>query len=289
MAGVGLAGSIGSAAIGSSAASNAASTQASAAEQAAQLQYQESQNALQFQKDQWNTQQKNLAPWLSEGQSALANLKGLTSKPGSGLLTPWTETFVPPTEAQAEQYPGYKFGLDQGTEALQNSAAAKGSLESGNTQEALTKFAQNYAQNDYTNVYDQAMQQFNQRYGIFENNQTNEFNKLAALSGMGQTAATTLGTEGQQASQNVGNIDLTTGAQQGQQINNAAAATASGYIGGANAWGGALSGGTNNLMNLALLNQIYGGGGGGMFGSGGGGGYNPYSNADTSMIPAGDG
>ncbi|HZW05398.1 MAG TPA: hypothetical protein VFF58_00690 [Candidatus Nitrosotalea sp.] len=259
-AGVSAAGALGGAAISSNAAGKAASTQASAAEQGQQLQAKEAADALAFQKEQWTTQQANLAPWLSAGKGALSNLTGLLSTPGAGLLTPWSSTFTAPTDVTEQNDPGYKFRLAQGEGALENSAAAGGSLLSGNTLEAQQKFGQNFASNEYSNVYNRAMQEYAQKYGIFENNQTNLFNRLAAVSGVGQTAATTLGQEGQAAANNVGNIDLTTGAQQGQQLNNAAAATASGYIGGANAWGGALGGSTNSLMNFMLMNQIFGNG-----------------------------
>jgi hypothetical protein len=262
MAGIGAAGAIGGAAINANAAGNAADAQTSAANHAADLQKQEADNALAFQKDQWNTQQKNLEPWLASGKGALSNLTGLLSRPGQGLLTPWSSTFTAPTDVTEQNDPGYKFRLSQGEGMLENSAAANGSLLSGNTLEAQQKFGQDYASNEYSNVYNRAMQEFQQKYGIFENNQTNTFNRLAALAGVGQTAATTLGQEGQQAANNVSSIDLTSGAQRGQQMNNAAAATASGYIGGANAWGGALSGSTNSLSQLMLMNQLFGGGGG---------------------------
>lgn len=259
MAGVGAAGAIGGAAISSNAASDAASTQADAAKSAAQLQADEAQKALDFQKEQWTTQQANLAPWLTAGKGALTNLTALLSTPGSGLLTPWTEEFQAPTDVTEQNDPGYKFRMAQGEGALENSAAANGSLLSGNTLEAQQKFGQDYASNEYNNVYQRAMEQFRQRYGIFENNQTNTYNRLAALAGLGQSTATSLGQEGQAASSNVSNTYLTTGAQQGQQLNNAAAATASGYIGSANAWGGALSNSTNNLSNLMLMQQLFGG------------------------------
>lgn len=269
MAAVGLAGSIGGAAASANAAGNAASTQASAAEQAQQLQAAEAQNALDFQKQEWNTQQQNMQPWLTAGKGALGNLSGLLSTPGQGLLTPWNQTFTPPTAATQQNDPGYQFRLQQGEGALQNSAAAQGSLLSGNTLEAQQKFGQDYASNEYQNVYNRALQQYQQNYGIFENNQTNTFNRLAALSGVGQAAATTLGNQGQSAANNIANTYLTSGAQQGQQMNNAAAATASGYVGAANAWSGALGGGTNSLMNLLLMQQLFGqGGGGGTSGAG---------------------
>lgn len=260
-----LAAGIGGAAIGAHAAGKAADTQASAADYAANLQKEESDKALAFQQKQWDTQQQNMAPWLKAGAGTIGELSSLTRTPGQGLLTPWTEQFQAPTSATEQNDPGYQFRLDQGKQMLENSAAAHGGLLSGNTAQAEQQFGQNYASNEYGKVYDRAMQQFQQKYGIFENNQANTFNRLSALSGGGQTAAATLGQQGQAAANNMGNIFMTTGAQQGQDAQNAAAARASGYVGGANAWSSALSGGANNISQLMLMQQLYGGGG---YGSG---------------------
>lgn len=261
-AGVSAAGALGGAALSSHAAGEAASAQAGAAKSAAELQFEESQNALNFQKDQWNTQQENMAPWLNAGKGALGTLSSLLKTPGQGLLQAYPGgPFVAPTSVTEQNDPGYQFRLQQGEGALENSAAANGSLLSGNTLEAQQKFGQNYASTEYGNVYNRAKSTYDTNWNVWNTGNTNDFNRLAALSGVGQTAATTLGQEGQQASQNVGNIDLTTGAQQGQDLQNAAAAEASGYVGGANAWGGALSGGSNSLMNLMLMQQLFGNGG----------------------------
>ena len=54
---------------------------------------------------------------------------------------------------------------------------------------------------------------------------------------------------------------MTSGQQIGQDYNNAGAARASGYVGGANAWGNAFGSGSN-LMNTILLSRLFGGGGG---------------------------
>ncbi len=175
--------------------------------------------------------------------------------PGS-LDAPWTQQFQAPTGAQAAQYPGYQFQLQQGEQALQRSAAAQGNLLTGNTARDVNAYGQGVAQNDYNNVYNQALGQYQQNYNIFENNQANQYNRLAAMAGVGQTAVNQLGTAGQNAASNVSNIDLTAGAQQGQQANNAAAATASGYIGGANALSGGLSGVAGSLSNSILLSQL---------------------------------
>lgn len=226
-------------------------TQANAAESAQKLSAQEAQNALDFQKQEWSTTQANEAPWLSAGKFGLSNLEAILGEPGQG----WNETFQAPTAAEAAAYPGYQFQEQQGEEALQKSAAAKGALYSGNTQEALARYGQQSAQSDYSNVYNQAFNEYQQRYGQYNN----QLNRLAALSGTGQTAASTLGQQGQAAAGNVGNIDLTTAAQQGQDIQNAAYQTASGYTGAANA----LTGGANNAGNLMMLLQILNSGGGG--------------------------
>lgn len=241
MAGVGLA----SAGISAGTSLSAAGAQSDAANRAADLQHQDQQASLDFQKQEWNTQQQNQAPWLSAGKGALANLQSILAQPGQG----WGETFTPPTLDQAKNEPGYQLAEQQGEGALQNSAAAHGALYSGNTQEALARYAQQSAEGNYSNVYNRAFQQYQQKYGEYGN----RLNRLSALAGVGQNAANTLGQEGQAAASNIANINLTGGAQQGQDIQNAAAAQASGYVGAGNAFSGALTGGANNLAMLLML------------------------------------
>lgn len=249
--GLGVAG-IAAAGIGAAGSMGAASTQANAAEQAQQLQAQEAQNALNFNEQQYNTSQQNEAPFIKAGQGAIGELSGLTNTPGQGLLTPWNQQFQAPTAQQAAQYPGYQFQLQQGLNALQNSAAAKGNLLTGGTGAALEQYGQGLAQSDYSNVYNEALQQYQQSYNQFENNQANEYNRLAGVAGIGQTATTQAGQLGQQAANTTGQIALGTGQQQGQSLENQGAATASGYVGAANA----LSGGLNNIGQSVLLSQL---------------------------------
>lgn len=285
VAGIGAAGSIGGALISSNAAGNAADAQSQAAQNAAQLQYKASQDALDFQKQQYQTTQQNEAPWLQSGTAGLANLNYLlgngaantlamqaTVNPGLGaagsLLTPYSGTFTAPDALTEQNDPGYQARLKLGTDTLQHSAAARGSVLTGGTAKALDQYAQDYASNEYGNVYNRARQTFQNNYNVYNQNQANQYNKLAALSGLGQTTAGQLATAGQNASNNVTGNLLSTGQNVGQQYNNAGAATASGYVGGANAWSGALGGLGGNLSNLLLLSQL---GGGGVSSNGGGG------------------
>lgn len=254
-------GTVAAGAIGAVGASSAAGAQAGAAQNAAQLQYQQSQQALQEQQREFNTTQQNLAPFLKTGTASVNALGNLLSTPGQGLLTPFEGTFQAPTAAQAAATPGYQFVQEQGNLGIQNSAAARGGLLSTGAMKTLANFNSGLASQTYSDVYNRAFNEYLQSYNQFEQNQANEFNRLAATSGMGQTTATTLGNLGQQAASNTANINLTTGQQVGSSLLYGGAARASGYAGMANA----LSGTGNNLAQYALMNSLLGGGGGGNY------------------------
>jgi hypothetical protein len=219
---------------------------------AAQLQHEDQQASLAENKRQFDLQQKNLAPWLQAGTQGINTLSGLLSKPGEGLLTPWTDTFKAPTAAEAAATPGYQFALKTGQNSIENSAAARGGLLSTGTMKTLDQFSQGLADTTYSDTYNRALGEYQQRYNIFQGNQTNEFNRLAALSGTGQTAATTLGNFGADSARNVANINMTGGAQQGANLNLAGAARASGYAGISNA----LTSGISNISQYLLLQQL---------------------------------
>lgn len=228
-------------------------SQAGAAETAAQLQAQEAANSLAFQKQEFNTQQANEAPFLQAGQGAVGQLSSLM-QPGGSLSQPWTGQFQAPTAQQAAQMPGYQFQLQQGEQALQNSAAGQGALNTGATGAALEQYGQGLASTDYQQAYNNALTQYQTAYNTFQNNQANQYNRLAGLAGIGQTTAGQLGQQGQQAAQNIGNINLTAGAQQGQDIQGAAYQSASGYNNAANAVNSAIG----NIGQLSMLQNAFG-------------------------------
>ena len=247
---------------GAGASAAGAASQAGAANNAANLQAQAAANSLAFQKQEFATNQANIAPFLKTGQAATTQLGQLAGTPGQGLLAPWTGSFQAPTADQAAATPGYQFQLQQGEQALQNSAAAKGTLLSGGTGKALEQYGQGLASTNYQQVYNNALGQYQQSYNEFQNNQSNQFNRLSALAGSGQTAATNLGQQGQQAASNVAGINSAMGQQVGQNINNAGAATASGYVGVGNSLNNSLT----NYQQSMLLNSLNGSGGGNLSG-----------------------
>jgi hypothetical protein len=242
---IGAAGSIGGAAL----AAHGAGQQADAAMSAAQLQHQDAQAALQFNNKVFDTQQANAQPWLKAGQGAVTSLSGMLNQ---GAFPDWQGNFQAPTGVTEQNDPGFQFRLQEGLKALQNSAAAKGDLLSGGTLKGLNNYAQNEASNEYGNVYNRSFGQYLQKYNEFQNNQSNRFNRYAALAGVGQTAAGQIGQAGQNAAGNNAQILLNSGQQIGQDLQNAGAARASGY----NAWANAFNGGANNLSQLMYMRQF---------------------------------
>jgi len=179
--------------------------------------------------------------------------------PGGGfgsLAQGWGQTFQSPTNVTEQNDPGFQFRLEQGQKALQASAAARGGLLTGGTAKAINDYAQNSASNEYGNVYNRALQNYQTNYNTFSNDQSNLFNRLSALSGTGQTTANQLSNSGLTSANNASNILLGSAGQIGQQYNNAAAANASGYVGGANALGGAIGGSANSLSGALSLYQL---------------------------------
>lgn len=211
---------IGSAAIGAAttayAANKAASAQTSAASQAAQVQ----QNIF-------NTTQKNLAPYINEGNSATTQL--------NNQLPTLTSPIVM-NEQNLEQTPGYQFNLTQGLKATQNSAAARGLGVSGAALKGASTFATGLADSTYQNQFNNA-----------NTNQTNAYNRLKGLIDTGESAAAGQGVVGASTGANIASTVVGAG--------NANAAAA-------NATGAGVNNALSNISGYAAYKGLYGGGGG---------------------------
>lgn len=79
--------------------------------------------------------------------------------------------FVGPTAQSALSDPGYQFRASEGQRALEQSAAARGLLNTGGTLKDLLNYGQNLASQEYQNVWDRA---FN-TYGMNEANRFNTY------------------------------------------------------------------------------------------------------------------
>lgn len=194
---------------------------ASSASKAAKAQTQAAQQDLALQKEIYEQQRTDLAPWRDSGslaQSAAMSMLGLGSAPIVGGTAPTIETVTTPAQAatygwkkgtglgrgdgyfsytgvggtpastsykvggqtfadldQAQAYananktggtawnwqmdPAYQFRLQQGLDAIQASAAARGGLYSGKTMRDLNSYGQDYASNEWGNTYNRVMGQ----------------------------------------------------------------------------------------------------------------------------------
>jgi len=173
---------------------------------------------------EYDLMRSDQAPYRTAGYSALSRmsdllgLSGNTSAAGYGSLT---KRF---TGADVATDPGYQFGLKTGLDSAQNSAAAKGGLYSGATLKALTQYGNDYA----TTKFDDAYNRYNQ-------DQATLYNRLAGISGTGQTATQQVDQAGMNYAQQAGNNLIGAGNARGASDIGTANAIGNG-INGAGAW-----------------------------------------------------
>lgn len=251
--GVTAIGAVTGAVVSANATKSAANTQATAAQQ-----------ALQLQQQQFAQQQQNEQPWLNAGQQALSQLgygggggsASVASSSGGplsakfrgggpmGAPTGGASSGTPGFQnnfsmADFQEDPAYNFDVQQGQQAIERSAAARGGLQNGGTLKAISNYGQQMASNEYQNAYNRFMQ-----------NKTTNFNQLASIAGLAQTANGQMGQAGQNYATNAGNI-ATSGAN----------AQAGAQIAQGNVWGNTLSSLGNNAgntwMNYSMMNKMY--------------------------------
>lgn len=209
--------------MGSQASQNAANTQANAANNAAGLSYAEFQQ-----------QQANEQPYLQAGDGALSTLQQDMPSLNAAFTT-----------QDFQQSPGYQWQLQQGLNAINSSSAARGLANSGGTMASLNNYAQGAANTDYQ-----------QAFNNYETQNSNTFNHLASVAGLGQTAVA----GSNQAAQ-------TAGSQIGGAITGAANAQAAGQVGSANAITGGLNTAVNGGMSGLMISNLMGNGTSGNYGS----------------------
>lgn len=150
---VGAAATVGGAVSQSRAAKKATKAQTKASQQAIDAQQQSEERALALQR-----------PFFNAGYAANAALLDLTGVDRSKLGPGEGEAPGSPSDLSAyakydfQQDPGYQFRMDEGIRALDRSAAARGILDSGGQLRKVTRYAQDYASNEYQRVYDRIAQ-----------------------------------------------------------------------------------------------------------------------------------
>lgn len=221
---------VGSALIGAGASSNAANTAANA-----------NQNATNAQLSMFNTTNTQQAPWRQAGGNALAAINtGFGVDASGNPVAAGTNTGgigagqfnqqFTNADLNSQLAPNYQFQLQQGLGQAQNMMAGSGGAMGGNMAQGLENYAQNYAGNAYQNAFNN-----------YQTQQSNIFNRLSTIAGMGSASA---------------NQSSATGATTGLGVANTMVgqgnAMAAGQIGVANA----LTGGANNAMGWYQLSNL---------------------------------
>lgn len=190
---------IGSAVVGGVTSYQAGKSQEKAAKAGADAETQLGYANLDLQKELADQQREDFAPWRDVGEQALNQLwEGVQS----GAFDVG--------EVDVTQDPGYQFRMDQGIEALDKSAAARGRLLSGAQQKGVTDYAQNVASQEYANAYAREA-----------NEKAKKYNMLSGLSSGGQASAAgqaqATSQLGQQSSNIMSNMGRTQNIAQQQQ------------------------------------------------------------------------
>lgn len=213
----------------------------SAAEEAADAQLAGVNAGIGEQRRQYEQNRQDLAPYRTAGYSALDKLQSLI------------EGYKPFDGTELANDPGYQFALNEGKNAIEQSAAARGGLFSGKTLKDLARYATDYAGT-----------QFNQRGAFRLGEQAQRYNQLAGLSGTGQAAAMGGAQLGANSAATIADL-----------YGSGGAARAAGMIGGANALGNAFSNAGNMYYQQSMLDRLFP-----QAAAGGGGGYSSGARAN---------
>ena len=198
-----------------------ASKQASAATSAANTQAQAAQSAQNQLQTNFQNLSPNYQPYLQTGQAGLNQL--------NAEMPNLTQTFGP-DQLKSNLAPNYQFMLNQGLGA-QNQAMNVGGGGS-NIGIAGTKFAEDYASNAYQNAFNN-----------YQAQQTNIYNRLSGIAGIGQNAVTGLSNLATGNATNISNLGV-----------GAANAVAQGQVGSAAAQAQGANSIANGLTLAAILN-----------------------------------
>ncbi|QZI87776.1 hypothetical protein PODOV050v2_p0011 [Vibrio phage 66E30.1] len=213
---------IGSAVVGGVSAYQSGKSQEKAAKSAAASQEAIADENVALQRELANQQREDFAPWRDIGEQALnqlwAGVQAGDFDPGSLQLDKFD-----PSKVDLTQDPGYQFRMQQGVDALDASASARGRLSSGAQQKALTEYGQGMGSQEYANAYSRYSDQYNKdiarqasMYASEADRKANQYNILSGLSGQGQSSAARQAAATGQLASTSGNILANLGNAQAQ-------------------------------------------------------------------------
>jgi hypothetical protein len=171
-----------------------ASQQAKGVESAAAASQAGTNASLALQREMFNKQIELQAPWREAGVNALGKLQG-----GDYSQTPqFAFNYSQNTD------PGTQFRLQQGLNAMNATAAARGGLISGNALKAGQDYGQAQGSQEYTNAFNRYLTGYNADVS----RANNMYNRVSNIAGTGQTTSNALATMAGNYGQNASNTTM---------------------------------------------------------------------------------
>jgi hypothetical protein len=147
--------------------------------------------------------------------------------------------------------PGYKFGLDQGTQGIERAQASRGNFLSGGAMKELARFNEDYAGTKFDNAFNRNLSaygtnlnrrqnEWNTNLGAYNQNRNSLYDMLTGVSRTGQNSAAQVGTS-----------NIATASNIGANMIGAGNAAAAGQVAGSNA----LVSGMNGVANAFAQNS----------------------------------
>ena len=236
--------------IGAGGAYLSSQNQADAAQGAANTQANANRYAADIQKQMFERQIELQKPWYDVGTRALPKLEAQYNQMPAAFTG----------QVNLGQDPGYAFRLSEGNRALNQAAAQRGGLISGNALKAAQRYGQDMASQEYGNAYQRALDVYNSQV----KREATGYNRLASLAGIGQTAAGDLASQAGTYGSNISSLASQTGQAQANALMAQGNARASAYQGYGSALGQGIQGLYNNRNSLfgnsgsgGYTNQVY--------------------------------
>lgn len=180
--------------------------------------------------DAYANTQNMYSPYVNGGTTAF-NTLAKDVNTGTGVSAPFTMS-------NFYSDPGYQFTLNQGSSAVNNSAAAKGGLLSGNAARSLDNYTTGLANQTYDSAY-----------GRYLSTRQQGYNELSGVANMGLNATNQVNNANLTTAQGISNNYL-------NGLSAAANANASGYVGALNSMGGAVSSLPSTLSSIYMNSNL---------------------------------
>lgn len=169
--------------------------QAKAARQAGQASQEALDRTLEFNQDVYDDAVARTEPYREVGLAGLERIQAGIDD-GSFDLSAYPEFEAPQFDFEAD--PGYQFRLEEGLRAINQTAAARGSFQSGNTLRDAATFASGLASQEYGNAFARFntnrnfdFATFQDRYNRERLERDNAFGRLTYLTGVGERGVNT--------------------------------------------------------------------------------------------------